>query len=113
MRTLTFDSTKNDLFELIHTSLMITPKELNKKEFRLHGSIIDKLEEISTFKDGDKDSRVLIPNSIGTILLEEAEYELLKACCDAVKYRAAISKRVNSMWDFLDTIPEEKLKKVD
>lgn len=112
MRTLDFTPDTAEIFELIHTSLMVTPKELTKKEFRLHQSILEKLEEISTFKDTDKDSRTLNAEG-GKALLEEAEYTLVNECCNAVKYRAGISRRVNSMWNFLESIPEEKIKKVD
>lgn len=125
MRTLSFAPDQTEIFELIHTSLMVTEKQLTKREYKLHSSIQDKLDEISVFKDNDKDQRTLkfitpTPTLEGEevkyepkkILLEEQEYNLLKECLEAVKYRAAFSRRVNSMWDYLESIPEEKLKSI-
>jgi len=112
MRALNFTTTDAETFELIYTGLMVTPKELDRKGHRLHTKITDKLEDVSCFKDDDKDSRILNPNG-GIVILEEAEFTLLKECLEAVKFLPRVSKKVNTLWDFLDASKEESLKKVD
>lgn len=112
MRLLKFMPDQKDIFEYIYTGFINTPKELDKKGHRQHSRILDFLSEVSEFKDEDKDARILKVAG-GIVALEEADYTFLKECIERVPFRAQFSKTVTKMWDFLDTIPEEFLKKVD
>lgn len=109
MRTLPFTSDDKATFEFIYTGLMVTPRELDKRGHKLHSRIQDSFETISHVNESEV--RVLNHDG-GTIVLEEAEFTLLRECLEAVKYLPRFSRQVNSMWDYLDNIKEEKLTKV-
>lgn len=112
MRKLDFKPDQKDIFEYVYTGFANTPKELDKKTHRQHSKILDILEEISYYKDEDKDARVLKVTG-GVVMLEESDYTFLKDCIERVPYRAMFSKTVTKMWDFLDAIPEERILKIE
>jgi hypothetical protein len=109
MRTIKFAPEDKGNFEFIYTGFMVTPKELDKKGHRLHSRIQDSFESISHVNEAE--IRVLNHDG-GTVVLEESEFTLLKECLDVVKFLPKFSRQVNSMWDFLDSVKEEKLTKV-
>lgn len=116
MRQLTFSNQNGlstaELFAMLHESLLFTSKELNKQDFRKHAKLLGMFEE---------DTAAIVLESRGGItlyglkegtetvlLLEEADWEFLKSCVEAVKFTAIASRKVVKLYDFLDNAPEVK-----
>lgn len=116
MRQLTFSNQNGlltaELFAMLHESLLFTSKELNKQDFRKHAKLLGMFEE---------DPSAIILDSKGGItlyglkeggeiqlLIEDADWEFLKSCVEAVKFTAIASRKVVKLYDFLDNAPEFK-----
>lgn len=101
---------KCGLFELLDIILSkLSEKKLDKKGHKTNKKLRTKLKEISRYKDADEDARILKELS-QTLLLEDAEYELLKEHIDSgvQKVTPRMSELVSDLYDLIDNAQDWK-----
>jgi hypothetical protein len=85
--------------------------KMDKKKHKVNKKLRAKFKDITRYKDEDKDARVTLDGA-QTLVLEDAEYDLLKEHMDSAtpKMAARISDLLTDVWDLVDEAREFKLE---
>lgn len=102
-------------FELLWIGIVKSPygtrqgEQLSRKEHKVIKGLKKKLKDISIYKDGDQDSRIIFYPHTKECWLENDEYSLLIRLLEANSFSAAVSETLTDLYDLLDDTKEEEL----
>lgn len=87
-----------------------TEVKMDKKKHKTNKRLRNKLKEISRFKDNDEDQRVLKDGGPHDVILEDAEWDLLKEHLDSAtpKISPTLSGTLEALLDLVDAAEEYK-----
>ncbi|CAB4165047.1 hypothetical protein UFOVP1537_48 [uncultured Caudovirales phage] len=101
-------------YELLQQASTFSTLTLTPPDYRVLAKMQDKLEAVGKPEADEENPKVTVYVATGeTLILEDAEVELLKKMFDKVCWTAAVARDVVSAMDLLTNAPEFKLKKVE
>lgn len=119
MRTLSFEP-DDRRFEQLYAVMIAGEPVRERSQGKLHGAVLDKMERIGQVKPAVNEAgdprphkadelRFYITVAGGEVVLEEAEYELLKARCVAAFtwVHVSLTRRLEGALDWLESLPKQ------
>jgi hypothetical protein len=107
MRTLKFKDETQEFYNILYEGLASTQSK--GAETRILGKVFIKLEEHGKVLDKVPLYR-LEANEEATVILEDAEYDLVKRLLDTVEWSGLGARKAGRLMLWLDAIPAETLK---
>lgn len=106
-----YDKTDSSIvapLELLWTVIQESPlQDLKRADHRTNIALKKAIREITIFKDKDKDSRISINPQI--LVLEDAQFELLKRHLNANIFSSRVSEDVETLWNIIESAKEYEI----
>jgi hypothetical protein len=109
MRVLKFEGPTREHYDILYEGLAAT--QTRGPDTRILGKVFIKLEDHGVLQE--KVPYYKLQKDSASIILEDAEYELVKKLLDTVEWNGVGAKKAGALMEWLNGLPSETIKKVE